>query len=144
MSNNPEQAASRSPDPTRSLTQFDSARFTSTKRFYATPSQPPMKMIQLNRSAAAQWLVCVNQCLLSNFGAQCVDLATLRNSLEDACWLARWKREDVLLELCPSLLAGVVATLIRIHSDDSIQHVSEVLEGINQQLSSRTDPTCQP
>ena len=53
-------------------------------------SEAPTKSFQLSRQEAASWLVCVNQWLED--GGQSLELESLRGALEDASWLARWKR----------------------------------------------------
>ena len=68
-------------------------------------------------------------------GSQSPELESLRSALEDACWLARWKREEVIVELCPSWLPGMLEALVRIHGDEPSSETAEHLETIIRRLS---------
>lgn len=96
-------------------------------------SKFPAKSLRLSRQEAANCLECVGRWLRD--GHRSPELESLRNALEDACWLARWKREAVILDLCPSVLPGILETLVQIHSDEPSAEAAEALETVIRELS---------
>ena len=96
-------------------------------------SESSTKSVCLSRDEAATWLLCVNQSLEN--GNQPSELKSLRNALEDACWLGRWKRENVIVELCPTVLPSTLDSLIQIHGEEPSSEVAEDLETIIRRLS---------
>ena len=93
------------------------------------------KCIGLTREKAAHWLrelssSVVPNCEVSN------GMEQLLGSLEDACWLARWKREDVLFEFCPTIIAQVLDELVEMSRSCQLTRPSSVYEEIIQDLSS--------
>ncbi len=99
-----------------------------------TLHQPSSKSVRLSREEAGRWLEIVGG-WTSASDNRTAELEALRNALEDACWLARWKREDVLLELRSSILAAVVEELLRIAQTDPVTPVLPLLEDMIKHLS---------
>ena len=93
----------------------------------------PTRSVRLGRTEAACWLEQTRQWAAEN-GKGSEDLEALRDALEDACWMARWKREDVILELCPGVVAGLLETLVRMHLENS-EEMAEALESMVRKLS---------
>ncbi len=65
--------------------------------------------IRLDPLRAAQWLVCVEE-LLADCAAP--ELEQFCSELSDACWLARWKREEPCLSVHRLLLPALAAASI--------------------------------
>ncbi|TWU39741.1 hypothetical protein [Novipirellula artificiosorum] len=85
------------------------------------------RRLQLSQSQAAAWLCYLNQRLTSE-QPRCESLDELRAQLADACWLARWKREQVDLEFCLSLLPGLTESLLGLSQQDQDREDFDVLE----------------
>ena len=96
-------------------------------------SELPTKSVRLGRTEAALWLEHIRG-WLANEETYSADLDALRDALENACWLARWKREDVVLELCPGVVAGLLETLVRMHLENS-EEMADALEAMVRKLS---------
>ncbi|KAA5546257.1 hypothetical protein FYK55_05055 [Roseiconus nitratireducens] len=96
-------------------------------------SRLPARSIYLTRDQAVRWLEQLNRLTASDRTA--ADLREMRNSLEEACWLARWKREEVILEMCPSTLASVAQRLMQITHGESRIGDLHVLEDMIEALS---------
>jgi hypothetical protein len=97
-------------------------------------NQPPMKSFQLSSAQAARWLDQLGKNTAAA-GQNSGCLEQLRDSLEDSAWLACWKREYVIVELCPSMLASVLEALLQISQTDQAVEDAQVLEEIIQILS---------
>lgn len=98
-------------------------------------SDLPTKTLYLSRQEAASWLLSIDQWLSEQDVKTCPELESLRLSLEDACWLARWKRESVNLELCPAWLPGILQALVQVDADEPSSEMAETLEAIIGKLS---------
>ena len=92
------------------------------------------KTIHLSKPQAARWLDQLAK-MIGTRGQHTCCLEELRDSLDDSGWLACWKREDVIVELCPSTLASVLAELLRISETDQCKEDAETLEEIIRVLS---------
>ena len=101
-----------------------------------SPTQAPFtKSVRLSREKAARWLILLSQ--LSSWEATAsTGITKLRDQLENDCWLARWKREEVLYEVCPTVIADVSIELMQIAQGDISAHNADVLMEIVQDLSS--------
>lgn len=64
--------------------------------------------IRLDPQRAAGWLVCTEELLA---GCDSEELRQFHSLLSDACWLARWKREEAIIEFNPLWLPGLVCAL---------------------------------
>jgi hypothetical protein len=66
--------------------------------------------ICLDALRAAQWVVCLEELLAS--ATPCDAVRQFYDDLSDACWLARWKRENVVvdIEVCatPQLISQLM------------------------------------
>jgi hypothetical protein len=99
--------------------------------------QSPTKSILLSNVAAARWLDQLGKVIAA--GEQdSACLEQLRNSLEDCGWLACWKREEVIVDLCPVLLADLMETLLKISQTDQSTEQAQVIEEIIQVLAAST------
>ncbi len=65
--------------------------------------------IRLDPLRAAQWLVCVEELLAD---CESPELEQFYGELSDACWLARWKREEPCLSVDRLLLPALAAASI--------------------------------
>ena len=92
------------------------------------------KTIYVSKPQAARWLDQLAKMI--DFGGNNTGcLEELRDNLEDCGWLACWKREDVVVELCPSTLAGVLAEVLKSSGTDRPKEDLETLEEIARVLS---------
>ncbi len=64
--------------------------------------------IRLEQQRAADWLVCIEELLVP---CTTEELGQFHTALSDACWLARWKREDPIVDFDPHWLPGLVVSL---------------------------------
>ncbi len=100
-----------------------------------TGQQPPRRAITVDPNQVAGWLRQLNQWIEERPGSSEQSLEKLRNRLEDACWLARWKRDRGSLEMCPSELAGIVDDLSSIGQQNLEPEAFQVVEELIGALS---------
>lgn len=86
--------------------------------------------IQLDQQRAAGWLVCIEELIPV---CQAIELELFFDELSDACWLARWKREDALVKFDPLLLPALVSALASDVASNSC--LASVVEDIITTLS---------
>lgn len=76
----------------------------------ARPAGSHQREICLDALRAAKWIICLEELLAADESRSAV--SHFYNELSDACWLARWKRENVVvdIEICatPELIAQLV------------------------------------
>ena len=73
------------------------------------PRTAPTKRVVLTRDQAARWLILLSQ-FASWDSTTSPAMIKLRDQLENESWLARWKRESVTVDFCPTLIAEVTGT----------------------------------
>jgi hypothetical protein len=100
--------------------------------------QPSGQLIRLSREQANRWLFHLNELLESGCEGS-ISIEELRNQLENACWLARWKRDEVVLDRCPSLTPGVLGALLQCSQAGLSANAIETLQEITQKLSGGGD-----
>jgi hypothetical protein len=81
------------------------------------------RVIGLDRSRAAAWLVYTEGLLAAS--KSCDAIEHFFENLQDACWLARWKRENVVLDIEVSLLPTLIAQLVSAATDKATTSVLE-------------------
>lgn len=103
----------------------------------ATSSTSPTTLareIRVDRARAADWLNYLEQ-LPSISGKHCA-LAQFHQHLSDACWLARWKRENVLFDLDVTLIPGLVSELLaqasRSHNPSDQTVIEEIVASVTR------------
>jgi hypothetical protein len=96
-------------------------------------SENPTRSVRLGRTEAARWLEQIRD-WEADSEQKSEDLEALRDALEDACWIARWKRQEVILQLCPGVVAGLLEMLVRLHVEDS-REMADALETMVRKLS---------
>ncbi|WP_182871052.1 hypothetical protein [Stieleria mannarensis] len=87
----------------------------------------------IDRWRASRWLDQLNDVRISIGDSPAIDLLFQR--LEDASWLARWKREDAILELCPSTLIDVLEAMVQFSQSDVSCNSPGVLEEMTECLT---------
>ena len=68
--------------------------------------------ITLTQAQAGSWLDFLNEAIQRS-DQDGTGLRRLRDELVDQCWLGRWKRENVQVQLDPSLLPDVLEALLQ-------------------------------
>jgi hypothetical protein len=96
----------------------------------------PTRSIRLSRWEAAGWVGAVGQWLSEGGGEAAAELGRLRVALEDACWLARWKREEAIVELSLSDTAAILAFLVKTQAGELSAEATETVDSMIRSLKS--------
>lgn len=110
------------------------------QRAERTPRQsrvdpPTTNSVQLTRATATGWLNLLNR-MASQDPESAQGLEQLRNRLEDDCWLARWKREQVDFDFCPTMITDVLQELLQVSQSDLAIDDLRAIEEMTEILSS--------
>ena len=74
-----------------------------------SPAELPQRVIVISQPQGAAWLVWLDE--LDRAAAFPPPLRRFRETLGDACWLARWSRNHVAIEVSVADLPEVIAEL---------------------------------
>lgn len=78
---------------------------------------------------AAEWIVCLEELLASGEPRDAVK--QFYEELGDACWLARWKRENVVIdiEICatPELIAQLISSDVHLLNSGAMEDIVSTL-----------------
>ena len=79
--------------------------------------------ILLDALRAAKWVIYLEELLAVN--ASRIAVEQFYADLNDACWLARWKREDIIIEVAIASIPELISQLIPTHSETVTASVLE-------------------
>lgn len=100
----------------------------------STEHRASIRDLRLEARQAARWLAYLER--LSPQAQYAQTLAQFRDQLDDALWLARWKREDVMMDVeltaVPDLLAAISSEEPALSSDGSLDIQADILAALSK------------
>lgn len=132
MSERQEQAVSPTsqPSPTEVIRSWSEL----TSQAGAPASGLTLDALKMSRIEAASLIRFIEK-RSSRLQEASAELESLRHALEDACWLARWKRESVIVEVKPAAKANIVEELLSIVQADPVGDDAQLGEQVAVILS---------
>ncbi len=111
----------------------------------ASSLEQPPRLVRLTQIQAGSWLgylerICSSNRPLENGKPALESLRQLHHLLSDACWLARWKRENVILEVCMTMLPGLFADLLSLSQREQTKQDFDTLEEMIFELGVNLQP----
>jgi hypothetical protein len=98
----------------------------------------PKREICLDALRAATWIVCLEELLASREPRSAV--RNFYDELSDACWLARWKRENVVVDVEICATTELISQLLSADSIADTRALEDILSTLSENQFTRHAP----
>ncbi|MDM4018340.1 hypothetical protein [Roseiconus lacunae] len=98
------------------------------------PNGSDQAQVRVHPTVAANWLRQLNQ-LFQETDCMPDEFSRFHKDLEDACWLANWKRDDVQLAISPTRIVSIAEEIAGIANQASLAQVKALEEILSYLLN---------